>query len=271
MYVFVSPCILNQKLRANGITTEDDVRIFDACRKRCEEFNIEIVPLPCPETIFLGNNREPGNFVDRMDKPEFHKLLDELEEKVREIISEKGKPLCVVGVNSSPTCGVTTTYYTDEKSAGAGMFLKRFSDLKLIDAKVFAKYKIYLAAPLFSQAERRYNSFVAGILRENFFKVFSPQDGDDTESSRTDEREKIIYESNVSELKESDIVVGIIDGADADSGTAWEMGYASALSKKVVALRTDFRKLSKNEHVNLMLEMDAEIAESEKELIEILI
>ncbi|MDO5844905.1 MAG: nucleoside 2-deoxyribosyltransferase [Methanocorpusculum sp.] len=268
MYVFVSPCILNSKLRANGITSDDDIHIFEVCRKRCEEFDIDIIPLPCPETIFLGNNREPGNFVDRMDTPEFYKLLDELEEKVRKIISEKGEPLCVVGVNSSPTCGVDTTYYTSEKSAGAGVFLKRFSDLKLVDAKVFARYKVYLAAPLFSQAERRYNSYIAEILKNNFFKVFSPQDSDDTAVSRIDEREKLIYENNISELNEADVVVGIIDGADADSGTAWEMGYAFALSKKVVALRTDFRKFSKNEHVNLMLETEAEVVENEKELIE---
>ncbi len=44
----------------------------------------------------------------------------------------------------------------------------------------------------------------------------------------------------------------MIDGADPDSGTSWEMGYAYAKGKPVVGLRTDFRPGA--EHgVNIML------------------
>jgi nucleoside 2-deoxyribosyltransferase len=62
---------------------------------------------------------------------------------------------------------------------------------------------------------------------------------------------------NKQALDACDIVVAVIDGADADSGTAWEMGYAFAKGKPVIALRTDFRKAGNHEQVNLMLERSA--------------
>ena len=48
------------------------------------------------------------------------------------------------------------------------------------------------------------------------------------------------------------------------------MGYAFACGKRIIALRTDFRKLSEHERVNLMLEMEAEVVTSVEELVEIL-
>jgi len=270
MYLLASPCVLNENLRADGITTDDDREVFSLCRKRCEEFGIEIVPMPCPETLYLGTPRDPGSFAERLNTPEFADLLDRLEKDVREIISEKGEPICILGVNSSPTCGVTTTYYTSEKTPGPGVFLKRFSEYRLVDARVFAKYHVYLACPLFSDGERRYNAYLGDILRKNFFSVYLPQEFDDTAKGRGDNREQVIYEKNLYELKKADIVVGVIDGSDVDSGTAWEMGYAFACGKRIIALRTDFRKLSRNERVNLMLEMEAEIVTSSEELVELL-
>lgn len=270
MYLLASPCVLNENLRADGITTDDDREVFSLCRKRCEEFGIEIVPLPCPETLYLGTPRALGSFVERLDTPEFSALLDRLEKDVREIISEKGEPLCILGVNSSPACGVTTTYYTSEKTPGPGVFLKRFSGYRLVDARVFARYHVYLACPLFSEGERRYNAYLGDILRKNFFSVYLPQEFDDTAKGREENRERVIYGKNISELKKADIVVGIIDGSDVDSGAAWEMGYAFACGKRIIALRTDFRKLSEHERVNLMLEMEAEVVTSVEELLEIL-
>ena len=266
MYILSSPCVLNEKFRAEGITTDEDRDVFAKCRKRCEEFDIELVPLPCPETLYLGTPRSPGSFAEKLDTPEFSVLLDRLEQEVRELISVKGEPLCILGVNSSPTCGVTTTYMTSEKSIGPGVFLKRFSGFRMVDARVFAQYRIYLASPLFSEAERRYNTYLAEVLRKNFFSVYLPQEADDTAEVRVENRERMIYDKNLSELKKADIIVGVIDGSDVDSGTAWEMGYAFACGKRVIALRTDFRKLSGYEHVNLMLEMGAAVVTNVDEL-----
>ena len=51
-----------------------------------------------------------------------------------------------------------------------------------------------------------------------------------------------IFSACVNGLSGSQIVVAVLDGADADSGTCWECGYAYAKGMKVVGLRTDVRK-----------------------------
>lgn len=266
-YILASPCILNPNLRAEGITSDEDIRVFSRCIERCREAGIEIITLPCPETIFFGEGRAPGCFQGRMDVPEFLTLLDQLEETVRQKIAEKGEgPLFILGVNSSPTCGVTKTYYTEEKSDGAGVFLKRFADYPMVDVKEFAKYHIYFAGPLFSEAERSFNRRAADILEKLHFRVHLPQELDDDEKTRGENREAAIYAGNLEALKGADIIVAVIDGADADSGTAWEMGYAAASGKRVIALRTDFRRFGENECVNLMLEMESEVVHSLEEL-----
>jgi nucleoside 2-deoxyribosyltransferase len=170
---------------------------------------------------------------------------------------------------------VTSTYYGSEggrppKREGRGVFFARFPGITAIDVTDFARYRIYLAAPLFSEAERSYNATLAERLKEQFFEVHVPQDVGDDSSGRDREEHERIFAANRSALERADLIVAVIDGADADSGTAWEMGYASALGKPVFALRTDFRKVGLNEHVNLMLEQSASVVRSIHELLALL-
>lgn len=273
MYVLCSPCILNPALRTQGITKPADLVLFERCIGRCKRFDIEMVPLPCPETLYLGPDRKPGTFLERLNTLEFATLIDELVIKVEDIIVKRGPPLCIIGVNSSPTCGVTSTFYGSvnqqpPKRMGRGVFLARFPKIKAIDVMTFSQYRVYLAAPLFSESERAYNLSIARNLRNNFFDVFLPQEtGDDSQTRNKDEQSRIFSE-NIQALEKSDIIIAIIDGADADSGTAWEMGYAYAQKKQVIALRTDFRRSGMYERVNLMLEESATVVTSTSELLE---
>jgi len=275
MYVLCSPCVLDPALRAEGITRQSDLDLFEGARERCRQFGIRIVPLPCPETLYLGRNHKPGTFLERLNTPEFFQLMDRLVHQVQELIEKEGPPLCIIGVNSSPTCGVTTTYYGSTgqeppKREGRGVFLSLFSSIPAVDVGVFSRYRVYLAAPLFTQAEREYNARIAALLRTHFFEVFVPQEAGDDSHTRDHDRQEAIYSSNMNALEAADVVVGIIDGADADSGTAWEMGYATARQKPVIALRTDFRKVGANEHVNLMLEQSARVVNSTDQLLDAL-
>jgi len=276
MYVLVSPCILNPGLRARGITSEKDREWFARALKRCHRYGIEVVTLPCPETLYLGNDREPGMFLDRLNTKEFSDLLDSMEHEVREIVSKRGTPLCIVGVNSSPTCGVNATWYgptgsPDAKRQGRGAFLSRFSDLTAIDVSVFSQYRLYLAAPLFSAAERNYNHYLAELLRNNLFDVYLPQDTGDDSHTRGRSAHQGIFDQHLAALEATDVMVAVIDGADADSGTAWEMGYAFAKGIPVISIRTDFRMAGHHEHVNLMLEQSSAIVHSEEELLALLL
>ena len=272
MYVLVCPCIRNPALRAEGITKPSDIDMFNRAAGRCMRFGIGMVVLPCPETLYLGAQRTPGTFLERLDTPEFASLMDDLESRVHAIVAERGPPLCIIGVNSSPTCGVTSTWYGSTgsepaKRAGRGVFLARFPAIRAIDVCDFARYRIYLAAPLFSEAERSYNTALADLLRQHAFDVYVPQDaGDDTSFRHMPEHARI-YEKNKKALDDTDMVVAIIDGADADSGTAWEMGYVAAQNKPVFALRTDFRRVGTHEHVNLMLEQSSAVVKSRDELL----
>ncbi|WP_321430437.1 nucleoside 2-deoxyribosyltransferase [uncultured Methanolobus sp.] len=125
------------------------------------------------------------------------------------------------------------------------------------------KKQIYLAGPLFSQAERDFNVLLRDKLVEMGFSVFLPQeDGKDTKSGRMEERQKNIFDNDVRGIDGSDIVLAVLDGgSDVDSGTAWEMGYAYAKRIPVLGLKTDFRTFGDEGVVNLMMEMAVEALE----------
>jgi nucleoside 2-deoxyribosyltransferase/predicted secreted protein len=273
MYVLVCPCIQNPALRAEGITKPSDIELFNRAIERCIQFNIDIVPIPCPETLYLGKDRKPGTFLERLNTRDFAGLLDMLECRVHDIVAAKGPPLCIIGVNSSPTCGVTSTNYGNagtgpQNISGRGVFLARFPDISAVDVSEFSRFRIYLAAPLFTEAERSYNSALSTLLRQNLFEVYVPQERGDDTGQRLVSAQARIFQQNKKAIYEADLVVAVIDGADADSGTSWEMGFAAALSKPVFALRTDFRRVGIHEHVNLMLEQASTVVKNQEALLQ---
>lgn len=133
------------------------------------------------------------------------------------------------------------------------------------------KKTIYLAGPLFTHAELEYNRKLKDVLLNNGFSVFLPQeDAEDAAQEHEKQNQELIFIKCVEGLDSSDLVVAVLDGADVDSGTAWEAGYAYAKGKPVIGLRTDFRELSDG-IVNLMVEMAiVALARNEKELLKII-
>ena len=61
----------------------------------------------------------------------------------------------------------------------------------------------------------------------------------------------LIFKDCLEMIDLSDMVVCILDGSDADSGTSFEVGYAYG-KKPILGIRTDFRELEEK-GVNLML------------------
>jgi nucleoside 2-deoxyribosyltransferase len=57
-------------------------------------------------------------------------------------------------------------------------------------------------------------------------------------------------------IRHADGLLAVVDGNDIDSGTAAEIGAASALGQPIVGLRTDFRSMGDNEGspINLQVE-----------------
>ena len=97
--------------------------------------------------------------------------------------------------------------------------------------------RIYFAGPLFTTAERDFNTALGSRLRAGGHEVFLPQDQE--LNAYNPER---IFRNDVDHVDWSTVVVGIMDGADPDSGTAWEIGYAYAKGTPIILLRTDFRE-----------------------------
>jgi len=114
--------------------------------------------------------------------------------------------------------------------------------------------KIYLSAPLFSHVERRWNRLLARGLEERIAgaRVILPQDFtfDHTYNDPRDFPE--IFRACIDGVREADVVVAVLDGADVDSGTALEMGVAYERGIPIVGLRTDYRE-SQDRGVNLVI------------------
>ena len=113
--------------------------------------------------------------------------------------------------------------------------------------------KLYFAGPLFTSAERDWNRAIADGLRAAGHEVFLPQQ----QEPGTDAPG--IFARDVAGIDWADGLVAIVDGADADSGTAWEVGYAFG-KKPIVLVRTDIRALRGYEGgYNAMLTQSATI------------
>ena len=97
--------------------------------------------------------------------------------------------------------------------------------------------RVYFAGPLFTTGERAFNAEIGARLRAAGHEVFLPQD---QELNAYDPAR--IFRNDVAHVDWSNVVVGIMDGSDPDSGTAWEVGYAYAKGTPIVLLRTDFRE-----------------------------
>lgn len=107
---------------------------------------------------------------------------------------------------------------------------------------------VYLAAPLFSEAELAFNLALTQRI-EASLDVYLPQrDGGklvDLIARGVDERMayQSIFERDLHALDASSAVIIVLDGRAIDEGAAFELGYAFARSKRCFGLQTDPRRL----------------------------
>jgi len=120
-----------------------------------------------------------------------------------------------------------------------------------------SRSQVYLAAPLFSDAERAFNLVLRDLLTAHGYPVYLPQETGEGVEGRG--RDRDLFDSHLQALNGASCVVAVCDGADIDSGTAWEMGYAAAKGIPVIALSTDRRRPDAGRRVNLMIRESAEV------------
>ena len=110
------------------------------------------------------------------------------------------------------------------------------------------RQKLYLAAPLFNPIEREFNEVLA-IRLLKFFDVFLPQrDGGlmanmIQEGIHPSNAARSVFLRDIHALKNSDVLLIVLDGRTVDEGAAFELGYSHALQKACYALQTDTRRL----------------------------
>lgn len=112
--------------------------------------------------------------------------------------------------------------------------------------------RVYIAGPLFTPDERHRLEEVARTVEETGHEPVLPYDPDEGPLAGTREQ---AYRRCVDSLRSVDAVVAVLDGADVDSGTAFEAGMARARGLPVLGVRTDHRTLGEEGVVNLMLQL----------------
>ena len=66
------------------------------------------------------------------------------------------------------------------------------------------------------------------------------------------DKERLIFQDCLNTIDKAGIIIALLEGPDADSGTCLELGYAYARGKYIIGVRTDFRA-SEETGLNLML------------------
>ena len=108
--------------------------------------------------------------------------------------------------------------------------------------------RVYYAASLFNEAEREFNRQVVGMIHELGYSTWFPQedvglltDLMEEHDMTLDEVREHIFQLNIKEVQEADIVVFVLDGRVPDEGACIEAGIAWAMRKPIYGLKTDMR------------------------------
>lgn len=144
--------------------------------------------------------------------------------------------------------------------------------------------RIYMASPLgFSQAGRHfYATVLVPFVLSLGFEVLDPWALTDPDRiaavqalpcgpGRREAWRTLNHEIGATNRKAIDAaagVVAVLDGADVDSGTAAEIGYAFARQKLIVGYRGDFRLSADNEGGTVNLQVEYFIRESGGTIVE---
>lgn len=146
---------------------------------------------------------------------------------------------------------VATTEASETVGAGAT------ADTADQGAKTGESTRVYFAAPLFCESEKDYNLELVHVLEEAGYEVFLPQrDGylaSELEGKSDEELVQMIFDRDLREVLESDVLVFNLDGRVPDEGACVELGIAYGNGKRCYGLRTDVRAVERGLELNPMI------------------
>ena len=108
--------------------------------------------------------------------------------------------------------------------------------------------RVYYAASLFNEAEREFNRRVVAMIHDLGYSTWFPQEDvglltdlmEENNMTLPEVREHI-FQLNIKEVQEADMVVFVLDGRVPDEGACIEAGIAWAMNKPIFGLKTDIR------------------------------
>jgi hypothetical protein len=142
---------------------------------------------------------------------------------------------------------------------------------------------IYLAGPLFSEAERRFNLELTHRLEVIGFDVFLPQrdgverDRPPYDTMTPEERRHAMFRLDRTRILDADVFVFVLDGRVPDEGACVELGiaycqkYLQDGEKLLVGLHTDTRAAFIGGRLNPMVRVPLEyVVDDEEKLLRVL-
>ena len=142
---------------------------------------------------------------------------------------------------------------------------------------------VYLAGPLFSKAERRFNLQLTAKLEALGFRVFLPQrDGVERQTSpyegmTPEQRRHAMFRLDRQQILDCDVFLFVLDGRVPDEGACVELGIAycqkclQGSGKLLIGLHTDTRAVFIGSRLNPMVRVALDyIVDDEEGLLRIL-
>lgn len=107
--------------------------------------------------------------------------------------------------------------------------------------------KIYMAGAFFRpETKARIDSYAARARRLGY-DVYVPQEHTVPNAWDMSQEDwaREVFKMDIAAIQDCDILFAVYDGLYSDSGTAWEIGYAYALGKKIqISVNDDVKDMS---------------------------
>ena len=96
--------------------------------------------------------------------------------------------------------------------------------------------KVYLGGPLFNEMEQSYNAGLAKSIRDKYgdkVELYNPMENEALNDKSGYANSLMIYSGDNDYLKETDVLIAIMDGQTPDVGLASEIGYYASLAENM--------------------------------------
>lgn len=142
----------------------------------------------------------------------------------------------------SGAIGTHTTEHPEYVAGCVGCFERKARDS--FRQPPIVNLRVYMAGPCFSNQDQELLLYIAGELGKiSGTSVFVPHR--DAGSWVVRGRAEV-FDMDIRAIQTCNVVVAVLDGADIDSGTAAELGYAYAIGKYTIGYCSDLRRRGKS-------------------------